>query len=141
MSTRGTGSAPTQTCHIPSPRSAERLLTLDAEQSADGVHVLYAVGEVDLLTTPLLRAALDGQLTARPHTLIVDFSGVTFLAACGLAALDDAAHAVRRHGALCLVATASAVLRPMRILALDRVIPVYGTLQQALRQCTAGLSR
>jgi len=141
--THGTESAAAQTCGIPSPRPTERLLTLDAEQFPNRVHILYAIGEVELVTTPMLRAALDGQLTARPHTLIVDLSGVRFLAACGLAALEAAAHTARRHhGALCMVATASAVLRPMRILALDQVIPVHGTLEQALRcTVTVGLSR
>lgn len=133
MSTHRTGSVPLSACDIPSPRPAERLLALHADPPADGLRVLRGIGEVDLLTTPLLRTALDDQLTARPHTLIVDFSGVTFLAACGLTALDDAARAARQqHVVLCLVATAPAVLRPLRLVDLDRVIPVHATLQQAL---------
>lgn len=61
---------------------------LVVETQREGTAVVVSVrGDVDVATTPLLSAVLDGLHTARPRRVEIDLSGVTFLDSQGLATL------------------------------------------------------
>jgi anti-anti-sigma factor len=57
------------------------------------VDVVWCTGEIDVMTEPDFRSALD--LVTTPH-MIVDLGGVTFMGAAGINALVDLAR--RRRG-------------------------------------------
>lgn len=65
--------------------------------------VLHAAGEIDMLTDPVLRAALhaalDGSLDQTTRHLVVDLAGVTFCCARGFALLADTARTAAATGA------------------------------------------
>ena len=62
---------------------------------------LLTVGEVvDLATAPVLEEAIDGLLADQPKALIVDLSGVTFLASVGLRLLVSTHEKVGESGAI-----------------------------------------
>jgi anti-anti-sigma factor len=73
--------------------SALDQLVLDVRiaDRTDGSVVLAVAGEVDTLSTPVLRRALDTAWQGRPHRLLVDLTAVTFLNASGLRTLQRAA--------------------------------------------------
>ncbi|MEV6828222.1 STAS domain-containing protein [Amycolatopsis sp. NPDC051102] len=90
-------------------------------------HATVAVsGEVDLSVTPRLRDLLAEELQLEPAALVVDLSDVSFCSAGGLSVLLDAVTTAHARGIPCaIIATHPAVLRPIRLLQLDRVLPVH----------------
>jgi anti-anti-sigma factor len=60
--------------------------------AAGEIVVLRVVGEVDLCTLPVLRAALGAGLAAHPAHLLVDLTAMTFCCARGLDLLTQTAH-------------------------------------------------
>lgn len=113
------------------------LLSLSVTQPALGVRVVHAVGEIDLNTRERVRTWLLEQLcTAPPHTLVIDFSGISFLAVCGLSLLDELDQTARHYGTqVRLVATTRAVTRLLEFSALDERIPTHASIQDALDSC------
>lgn len=57
----------------------------------DGYTVVYFMGEVEILTTDVTSDLLNGLLTETDSRLILDLGGVTFMEACGLRPLYEAA--------------------------------------------------
>ena len=101
----------------------------------DSALVFHVAGEVDTLTAPELDAALTGGYDSPgPVTRVVlDLTEVPFLSSAGLSILVDHHSRCERRGvALCVVATHRATLRAIQITALDRIIPLFGTVTEAL---------
>ena len=103
-----------------------------------GVPVVTAPEEVDITNADGLRSALR-QAAAHGHmTLVVDMARTQFCDTAGLHALV-AAHkrAQAGGGRLLLVMGGAAVLRILAITGLDRVIPHFTSLEQALTHASA----
>jgi anti-sigma B factor antagonist len=99
-----------------------------------GKRVVEPTGDVDMLTAPALDRVVAENLAARPQVLILDLSGVTFLASTGLASLVSAMEGCDATGAaLRLVGTGPRVLRPMELTGLITLFDVYPDLESALR--------
>jgi anti-anti-sigma factor len=93
--------------------------------------VLEVAGEIDLLTAPSLGQALAA---VRAPKLVIDLSEVTFLSAAGLGMLELVAQrADETTRQLRVVACSAAVLRPLSVVDLDRQIPIYLSVQDAIR--------
>lgn len=93
--------------------------------------MLRVDGELDLESLPVLDDALAAALDGAPGVLVVDLSGVEFLAACGLRVLLQAHQRGCRRSQLRIVATGL----PRRVLELgelDRVLPIFPDLAHAL---------
>ncbi|WP_214401989.1 STAS domain-containing protein [Pseudonocardia lacus] len=115
------------------PRTAGALGTEVSHPRPDAA-LLAVTGELDTLTAPELDTALR-ELVAGPHPLlVVDLTGVTFLASSGLAALIQAAHrAEDSDRALHLVVTARAVRRPIEITGSEQLFTLHSDITTALR--------
>jgi len=114
------------------PRSAGALV-LDVDHPRPDTAVLVVSGELDTLTAPELDEALRALVGAPERLLVVDLSGVSFLASSGLAVLIQAAHrAEDRDRALHLVVTARAVRRPLEITGSDQLFVLHADLPSAL---------
>src|SRR6266849_3812292 len=103
-----------------------------------GVPVVTAPEEIDITNAPELRSVL---LEAAAHghgTLVVDMTRTQFCDSSGLHALL-AAHkrAQAEGGELRLAITAAPVLRILAITAVDRMIPTFTSLDQALAPTSA----
>ena len=108
---------------------------------ASGVPVVTTPEEIDITSAPGLRSALL-EATAHGHgTLVVDMSRTHFCDSSGLHALL-AAHkrAQAEGGELLLVISATRVLRIFAITGIDRIIPNFTSLDQALAQTSASVS-
>lgn len=109
---------------------------------AGGVPVVAAPQEIDVTNAGLLRAALlaaSGNGTGT-RTVVLDMSGTHF---CDSAALNVLIRAHQRAEAddaeLRLVMTGSDVLRIFVVTGIDRVIPIFATLDEALSRPAAEL--
>ena len=105
---------------------------------ASGVPVVTAPEEIDITTAPGLRSALQEAAAHGHATLVVDMTGTQFCDSSGLHALL-AAHkrAQAEGGELLLVIAATPVLRIFAITGVDRIIPNFRSLDQALTQTSA----
>jgi len=105
---------------------------------AGGVPVVAAPEEIDITNADGLRSAL---LEAAAHghgTLVADMTRTRFCDSSGLHALL-AVHkrAQAQGGELLLVISAAAVLRILAITCIDRMIPNFTSLEEALAQTSA----
>ncbi|HEX6403296.1 MAG TPA: anti-sigma factor antagonist [Pseudonocardiaceae bacterium] len=116
--------------------AAEQLLHVEVRREPAAI-VVFADGDVDVLTVGRLRTVVDAALKdAAGRPVVVDLTAVTFLGSHGLAALAEAASkAERRHEPLRVVVDeARAVIRPLQITGLDEVLALYYSVEEALPQ-------
>ena len=112
----------------------EDQITLSTSAPAAGQVVVEVGGEVDMLTSPHLRAAVLEQFeTAGVHIVVLVLDEVTFLGTSGLAVLIEVREAAQvANVTLRLVCTARRVLRPLTIAGLLPLFDVRKTLSNAL---------
>jgi anti-sigma B factor antagonist len=98
-----------------------------------GTAVLSVQGEIDTLTAPAFTAATTDLVTGPDETLVIDLTGVRFLASSGLAVLITAAHRAEERGArLRLVVATRAVQRPLEITGTDQLFELHPDLNTAI---------
>lgn len=104
------------------------------ESWSDRVVVLSVCDVVDMLSAPQMSEAICDALSKAPAGLIVDLTGVHFLASVGMSVLVAAQQAADamlvRFG---IVAEGPATSRPLRLLGIDAILALYPTLDDALR--------
>lgn len=106
-----------------------------------GVPVVAAPEEIDITSAPALRSALLEAAAHGQRTLVVDMTRTRFCDSSGLHTLLAAhrrAHA--EGGELLLVISAAPVLRVFAITGMDRMIPNFTSLDEALAQTSADRS-
>jgi anti-sigma B factor antagonist len=105
---------------------------------ASGVPVVTAPEEIDITNAPALRSALLEAATHGRGTVVVDMSGTQFCDSSGLHTLVGAhKRAQAEGGELLLVISATHVLRIFALTGIDRIIPNFTSLDQALAQTSA----
>ena len=112
-------------------------------EMVNGVPVVAAPGEIDISNADWLDAVLR-EAAARGHaTFVVDMTGTQFCASAGLSVLVRAhKRALADGGELRLVIPASAaVLRVFALTGIDRLIPNFTDLQEALEPAPAAAPR
>jgi anti-sigma B factor antagonist len=114
--------------------SAPAALGLDLDTPNAHCRVLAPYGEVDAHTAPELRQAVAVHLADPAVTqLIVDLSRTTFLDSSALGVLIGAFKRMReRDGRLDVVQPAAALRRIFEITALDRILSLYESREEAL---------
>ena len=103
---------------------------IEAERVDEGV-VLHVSGDLDLLTTSALTDAVAQELRGSPAALVIDLSGVGFIASRGLEALVIA-HQSAGEGVVRVVVTTRAIMRPLSLTGLLGVLRVYESVPAAL---------
>jgi anti-sigma B factor antagonist len=98
-----------------------------------GAAVLTVQGEIDTLTAPAFTAATTDLVSGQDQTLVIDLTGVRFLASSGLAVLITAAHRAEERGArLRLVVATRAVRRPLEITGTDQLFELHPDVDTAI---------
>ena len=111
-------------------------------QAAGGVPVVTAPREIDFTTAAGLRAAMLAAAARGHGRFVVDMTRTRFCDSAGLRVLADAHKRGRAEGGeVLLVITSTAVLRVFAITGLDRVIPNFASLQEALARAPAVTAR
>ncbi|AHH99734.1 STAS domain-containing protein [Kutzneria viridogrisea] len=107
-------------------------ITLAVREVSPEVAVISIGGEVDMLTAPELREAVDRAIDSC-RALVLDLNAVTFLGSAGLAVLVETSHEANRRGVpLRLVASSRTVCRPLEVTGLTEVLSTYGSLDEAV---------
>ena len=108
----------------------ESPLMLSTEQ-AEGVSVIHVTGDLDLSTIGAFDAELEQALES--GRLVIELADCTFIDSSALRALVRAQKLVTRAGGeLALVAPSQPARRVLEIATLDRFVPVFGTVGEAV---------
>ncbi|HVQ99242.1 MAG TPA: STAS domain-containing protein [Mycobacterium sp.] len=113
----------------PQPRDAD--FTVD-ESWVDGLVVVSVGGSIDMLSAPWLTEAIDAALAKEPAGMIIDLSKVDFLASAGMSVLMSFHRNADHSRSFAVVADGPATHRPLTLMGLDEVLPLYRTLNDAL---------
>jgi anti-sigma B factor antagonist len=115
--------------------AAEPITTSFAHR--DGVALVSIGGEIDLNTAPAFEEAIAAALDDDPRVLVIELSDVRFMASVGLRILAATHEKVSKSAQVAIVANSSATSRPLQLTGLDKVLPVYPTLDDALSAVAA----
>ena len=103
-----------------------------------GVPVVAAPEEIDITNAEGLRAALDQAAGDGPETLVVDLTRTRFCDSAAIHALVDAhKRALAAGGQVLLVVSGTAVPRIFEITGIDRVLPRFPSVAEALAHIPA----
>ena len=90
-------------------------------------------GEVDVYTSPRLRQTLTEVIDAGCVNVVVDLQNLGFIDSSGLGVLVSGLRKVKENGGtLRLVCTKDSILKIFRITGLDKVFPLFPTVEEAL---------
>ena len=94
--------------------------------------VVAASGDLDMLTAPQLRDAIESAMTKEPAGLIVDLTAVDFLGSAGMQVLMEAHNQTGETTRFAVVADGPATSRPLKITGIADLIALHSSLDDAL---------
>jgi anti-sigma B factor antagonist len=107
-------------------------LTL-AERHDGNAVVLSAEGIVDTAAAPALTNQIRAILRQRPAVLVIDFTGVDFLATAGMSVLMEAHRKCEELDiSFRVVAQGPVTVKSMQLLGIDDLLAIYPTVPTAL---------
>lgn len=112
-----------------SPRSGS--LAIHVYQLGEA-EMLAVSGEVDHTTIAELREEIDRCLKGAPPMFVLDLTGVSFFSSVGLSALVATKDSAGQNTVFRVVANHRAVLRPLKATALDEVLSVFPSVDEAV---------
>ncbi|MEV5717711.1 STAS domain-containing protein [Amycolatopsis mediterranei] len=107
-------------------------MTLTVTATAEATIVAIR-GEIDLPVLSRLRTRLGEEIDLAPRALVLDLPEVSFCGAGGITELLVAASEAHVSGVPFAIAAAGrAVRRPIRVLGLERLLPIHESVEAAL---------
>ena len=104
-----------------------------------GVEIFALEGEIDLHYAPVLRSLFRTKLRAGTPALVLDLSKVDYIDSTGLAAIIEYFRDAAKHGdLLCLVGLNQSLKSIFKIVQLDKAIPMFETVPDALHAVAQG---
>ena len=104
---------------------------MSAGSNYENAVVLAVAGEVDLSNATQLGAIFEHVERDSPPVMIIDLSLVTFLGSAGLNLLVELCDRAG-DGRVRIAALSTSARRAIEVTALDRVLPLYSTVDDAL---------
>jgi anti-sigma B factor antagonist len=99
----------------------------------DEVRVVAIRGELDIATSPGVRGVLDEAAGDESRPLVIDLSQCEFIDSTGLAALlHGAKPAQNGESHVAIVSPDGELRRLFQLTAVDRTIPIHGSLEEAI---------
>lgn len=101
-------------------------------ESTDRYCLLQLTGEVDVYTAPQLKEKIVQHIESGCVNILVDLEHVGFIDSSGLGVLVGALRrAKERSGVIRLICTRENILKIFRITGLDKVFPIFETVEEA----------
>jgi anti-sigma B factor antagonist len=98
----------------------------------DNVVVLGVSGTLDMVTAPQLTESIQSSLKNEPSSVIVDLTGVEFLASAGMTVLIAAHEQIGASAQFVVVADGPTTGRPLHLVGVDKRLAIHTTLDAAL---------
>ena len=97
----------------------------------EGFQIVSLGGDVDLASSPQAREAILGSLAKA--SVLVDLSAVEYIDSSGVASLVEGYQSAKDKGLrFGLVGVSEAALMVLQLARLDKVFPIYGSVQDAV---------
>lgn len=101
-------------------------------EHANGNCVITVAGEVDVYTSPTLKREIAQVMDDGCENVIVDLEKIGFIDSSGLGVLVSALRTVKEQGGtMRLVCTSDSILKIFRITGLDKVFPLFASVEEA----------
>ncbi|MBF6168878.1 anti-sigma factor antagonist [Streptomyces gardneri] len=115
------------------PEDARRRLNATIEHRGSAV-VLHARGEIDAYTLPTWRRLLReaAAATAAPNPIVIDTTGLDFMACRSLLVLAEESERCRHQGMRLCVVGRSVLARIVTLIDLDAQLPIYSCVEDAV---------
>ncbi|MFF0885565.1 STAS domain-containing protein [Streptomyces sp. NPDC003456] len=108
-------------------------LDMTVHHLSDGSAVLTVTGNVDLHTSPTLRAHALALVDEGVRHLVLDLARVDFVDSTGLSTFITILQATRRRdGSLRLAAVPDRLMRMMTMTGISQLLPVHATVDEAV---------
>jgi anti-sigma B factor antagonist len=121
---------------VPGPARIETsppAIEVGSEWQDDGLAIVTVKGEVDAFSAGILRRQLLAAVAAGATTVVVDLDATTFIDSATLGVLLGAMRRLQARGGELRVACAGGpIQRTFELTQLDRVLPMFGTIAEAL---------
>lgn len=114
------------------PGAAQTTTCTVSERWIDRVAVVSVAGSIDMLTAPQLENGITSALEQKPARLVVDLTDVDFLASAGMGVLVATNDEAGPDVSVSIVADGAATSRPLKLVGIADIVPVYPTLDEAL---------
>jgi anti-anti-sigma factor len=103
------------------------------------IHLFHLQGEVDLHYAPALRSLFSAKSDRQCTAVLVDFSEVTYIDSSGIAVLLEYLRDSKTYkGAFCIAGLTDQVRHIFEVVGLDRVIPMFPTVPEAVAALSNG---
>lgn len=100
----------------------------------DGIWSLAPEGRIDTAAARSVEDAFGGLLDDGHHRIVVDCSGVAYMASAGLRVLMIGLRRARSLGGdVCLAAVAPNVMQAFRMSGLDKLFAIHATVDEAVQ--------
>jgi anti-sigma B factor antagonist len=110
-------------------------MKIEIEHPHKGQVVVRPKGRIDAESAPNFKERLQQIAKEDTDLLVVDLEAVNFIDSSGLSALVSGLKALRQHGgSLSLSRPQPQALKALRLTLLDRVFPIYTSVDQALSE-------
>lgn len=107
-------------------------VTTVSDDGAD-IPILQCAGELDTQSAPVLRRLLWDLLTKGQQVIILQMDAVDYVDSSGLGILVAALRqANETSGTIAIAGVKPSVARVLRITGLDKIFPVYGSVDEAM---------
>ncbi|OGO13830.1 MAG: hypothetical protein A2Z66_08985 [Chloroflexi bacterium RBG_13_66_10] len=110
-------------------------MRIDVDRQKGRPAIVRPVGPVDVDTASTLRDTLRQMAEEGGESVIVDLGEVEFIDSSGLSALVSGLKALRAKGGMLSLSRAHPqALTALRLTMLDRVFPIFPTIEEAVKQ-------
>ena len=122
-------------------RAADEFVVRTREHGTETI-VISVEGELDIATAHEFERELVNAARCASGRVVVDLTATTFFDSSAIRALIAGSRRLKASGAeTCVVCSGSAVERVLQITGVDRLLEVYATVEDAVRQRTANGNR
>jgi anti-sigma B factor antagonist len=98
----------------------------------NGVHLFKVAGDVDLRSSPQLRAKLQEALKSRPQGILIDMAACPYIDSSGIATLVECLQGLRQSsGKMAIACVAQRVRDIFEIAHLDDIFPMFESVELA----------
>ncbi|GBE06894.1 MAG TPA: anti-sigma factor antagonist [Nitrospirae bacterium] len=97
-----------------------------------GSPIITPTGDIDLYSSPELRAELMRLISKKTRALHVDFGNVSYIDSSGIATFVEGLKNMKSYGGrLKLIGLSEAIMEIFRFSKLDKVFEIYGNIDEA----------
>jgi anti-anti-sigma factor len=113
-------------------------MNIDAEALDDGIWKINLSGRMDVKGTQEIDVKFSGMTAGQRNAIVVDMSGVDFLASIGIRSLLLNAKAVGlRGGKMVLLNPETSVAKVLQTAGIDTIVPIFNDLEAAKQAVSA----